>query len=117
MTSNYGGSAPDRIAQTARGWEGRDFKKSQNRRGADLAKYGRQVKSPQKGDLVLFRDTYRKGKYAHVGIALGNGQFAHRVTSAGGPVTVNDMSKGSWANPLSEIRRLHWAPTGPAIRD
>lgn len=45
------------------------------------------------GDAIFFGNTYRKGKYTHVGIYLGDGKFQHRPTS-NRPVTVGSLDSG-----------------------
>ena len=75
---------------------------------AGLAKYGQGVpdmNNLKKGDLVLFGNTYRKGKYTHVGIYQGDGKFTHRPT-ANKPVQTGDLNSRYWQSKFTEGRRL-----------
>lgn len=125
------GTAGQRLANTARGWEGRAFKPGQTKRcadfvstmlrqsgtappgfrhtnlAADFAKYGQSVgrNALQPGDIVLFGNTYRRGKYTHVGIYVGNGKFAHRPTAAK-PVKISSLRSGYYASRFTGGRRI-----------
>jgi peptidoglycan endopeptidase LytE len=48
------------------------------------------TKSPQPGDLVLFKNTYKAGP-SHVGIYIGNNKFVHSASGKG--VVVNNLSE------------------------
>ena len=73
-----------------------------------LSKYGKGVNAMgdlKKGDLVMFGNTYRKGKYTHVGIYQGEGKFTHRPT-ANKPVQTGDLNSPYWQSKFTEGRRL-----------
>lgn len=63
---------------------------------------GRSVKLSQlsPGDLIFFKPPY---KVRHVGIYLGEGQFAHASTSKG--VMISNLSKAYWRNCYWTARR------------
>lgn len=124
-------STGNRLADYARRWEGKSFKPGQTKRcadfvstmleqsgtappgfkhtalAADFAKYGKKVgrDALKPGDIVLFDNTYRRGKYTHVGIYIGNGKFVHRPT-ANAPVKIDSLTSGRYAQKFSEGRRL-----------
>ena len=130
-TQTQGGRTGNKLADYARRWAGRAFKPGQTKRCADfvstmlrksgaaprgfrhtnaargLARYGRGVKRNQlrPGDVVLFGNTYRRGKYTHVGIYIGGGKFVHRPTAAR-PVRVNSLTSGYYARKFTGGRRL-----------
>lgn len=125
------GQTGNRLADYAQQWDGRNFKPGQTKRcadfvstmlqqsgtappgfrhtarAADFANYGQQVgrNNLQPGDVVLFGNTYRQGRYTHVGIYLGDGRFVHRPT-ANRPVRIDSLSQGYYANKFTEGRRL-----------
>ncbi len=121
----------NRIADTALAWNGRHFKPGQTKRCADfvstiiersgaappgfrhevsaarLARYGVPVNKAnlKPGDIVFFGNTYRPGRYTHVGIYIGNGKFIHRPT-ANKPVRVDRLDRGYYARHYTGARRL-----------
>ncbi|MBI3930184.1 MAG: transglycosylase SLT domain-containing protein [Armatimonadetes bacterium] len=127
----YNQGAGGSLADVAASWNGRHFKPGQTKRCADfvstmieqsgtappgfrhemsaagLARYGQQVNPGElrPGDLVFFGNTYRPGKYTHVGIYMGNGRFVHRPT-ANAPVRVDRLDSGYYARKLTDARRL-----------
>lgn len=56
------------------------------------------------GDLVFFRNTYRKG-LSHVGIYIGNNRFVH-AASTGRKVRVDELTKGYYAKRYAGARRV-----------
>lgn len=67
--------------------------------------FGQKIENPaqlQAGDLVFFKNTYgnwAEGVITHVGIALGDGTYIHRMTSNQGlvkiePIPVEDFAAG-----------------------
>lgn len=126
-----GGATGNRLADYAKGWAGKAFKPGQTKRcadfvstmlknsgtappgfkhtarAADFAKYGSAVgkNNLQPGDVVLFGNTYRKGKYTHVGIYVGNGKFVHRPT-ANKPVRIDSLNSGYYAGKFTGGRRM-----------
>jgi cell wall-associated NlpC family hydrolase len=72
-----------------------------------LASYGAKVaKNDLKpGDLVYFKNTYKKGNFTHVGIYMGNGEFVHRPT-ARKPVTTDSLNNVYWAGHYQTARRV-----------
>ncbi|MGE0490748.1 MAG: C40 family peptidase [Vulcanimicrobiota bacterium] len=124
-------STGNRLADFAKRWDGKNFKPGQTKRcadfvstmleqsgtappgfkhtarAADFAKYGKKVgrDALKPGDIVLFDNTYRRGKYTHVGIYIGNGKFVHRPT-ANAPVKIDSLTSGRYAQKFSEGRRL-----------
>lgn len=68
----------------------------QSRAGRSVA-----VREAQTGDLVFFRPDR---KQRHVGIYLGDGEFAHASTSQG--VMVSDLSESYWQQIYWMTRRL-----------
>lgn len=60
------------------------------------------VTSPKPGDLVFFKNTYRKG-ISHVGIYIGNNKFVH----AGGKQSqVTSLSNSYWKSKFHSFKRL-----------
>lgn len=60
------------------------------------------VSSPKPGDLVFFKNTYRKG-ISHVGIYVGNNKFVH----AGGKKSeVQSLSNSYWKTKFHSFKRL-----------
>ena len=72
-----------------------------------LQRYGRPVDRGdlKPGDVVYFGNTWRPGRYTHVGIYLGNGRFAHRPT-ANRPVRIDSLDRGYYASKYTGARRL-----------
>lgn len=118
----------NRIASNARSWNHRSFKPGQKYRCADwvstvlrqsgahvrhsttaagLAGQGQGLNRSQlrPGDTVLFGNTYRRGRYTHVGIYIGNGQFIHRPT-ANRPVALGNLNSRYWSTHFSGARRI-----------
>ena len=69
-----------------------------------LKKLGKRTSftSAQSGDLVFFRGSF--GYVDHVGIYLGNGNFAH--ASSGNGVIYNNLDDKYYSNHFAEIRRI-----------
>ena len=62
----------------------------------------KKVTSPKPGDLVFFKNTYRKG-ISHVGIYIGNNKFVH----AGGKQSqVTSLSNSYWKSKFHSFKRL-----------
>lgn len=122
------GSTNSKIANQALGWNNKAFKAGQTKRCADfvstvlrqsganvkhtvaaagLANQGSAVGKDQlkPGDVVLFGNTYRRGKYTHVGIYVGNGKFVHRPT-ANKPVRTDRLDSGYYARKFTGARRF-----------
>lgn len=62
------------------------------------------VNDPQPGDLIFFRNTYRKG-ISHMGIYLGNNQFIHAGSSSG--VTISSVNNTYWKSKLDGYKRFY----------
>jgi cell wall-associated NlpC family hydrolase len=60
------------------------------------------------GDLVFFRDTYRRG-LSHVGIYIGNNRFVH-AASTGRKVRVDDLGQLYYAKRFAGGRRVKEPP-------
>lgn len=75
---------------------------------ANLAAQGAPVSRDKlkPGDAVFFNNTWRKGKYTHVGIYLGDGKFQHRPT-ANKPVAVGNLNSGYWTQHWGGGRRYN----------
>jgi cell wall-associated NlpC family hydrolase len=58
----------------------------------------------QKGDLVLFANTYKRG-ISHIGIYLGNNNFVHAATTGSG-VRVDSLTSGYYAKKYHSARRV-----------
>ncbi|MCE1248550.1 MAG: C40 family peptidase [Firmicutes bacterium] len=73
-----------------------------------LANYGAKVDKSQlkPGDLVYFKNTYKRGNYTHVGIYIGNGEFVHRPT-AKRPVEVTSLNNVYWSGHYQTARRIN----------
>ncbi|WP_397537224.1 LysM peptidoglycan-binding domain-containing protein [Rummeliibacillus pycnus] len=61
------------------------------------------VSSPKAGDLVFFKDTYKKG-ISHLGIYLGNGQFVH---AGGDYVQVSSVNDSYWKSHFDSYKRFY----------
>jgi cell wall-associated NlpC family hydrolase len=59
----------------------------------------------QKGDLVFFKNTYRRG-ISHVGMYIGDGKFIH--ASSRGGVRVDSLSGKYYINHWAGARRPNW---------
>lgn len=59
------------------------------------------VSSPQPGDLVFFKNTYRPG-ISHVGIYIGNNQFVH---AGGKKAEVKSLSDSYWKTKFHSFKR------------
>ena len=76
------------------------------RTAAELASYGTRVekKDLQAGDILLFRNTTRRGGISHVGIYIGNGNFVHAANPRRGVRT--DSLGGYYARKYAGARRV-----------
>ncbi len=135
----YNAATGNRLADHAMGMNGRNFKPGQTKRCADfvstmmqqsgtappgfkhqesaagLANYGSPVNKQdlKPGDVVFFGNTYRPGKYTHVGIYAGDGKFVHRPT-ANKPVRVDNLNSGYYAGKYTGARRMSSGGTSSA---
>lgn len=62
------------------------------------------VDTPQVGDLVFFKGTYKAG-ISHMGIYLGNNQFIHAGTSTG--VAVASLDNSYWSKHYDGFKRFY----------
>ena len=76
------------------------------RTASQQASIGRHInkKNLRKGDLVFFKNTYRRG-ISHVGIYLGNDRFIHASSSAH-KVTISKLSKAYYRKHYAGARRV-----------
>ena len=72
-----------------------------NTTGYDARSYD--ISSPQVGDLVFFKNTYRAG-ISHMGIYIGNNQFIH---AGGDRVQITSLSDNYWGKHFSGYKRLY----------
>lgn len=72
-----------------------------NTTGYDARSYD--VSSPQVGDLVFFKGTYRAG-ISHMGIYIGNNQFIH---AGGDRVQITSLSNSYWSKHFDSYKRLY----------
>ncbi|WP_172371507.1 LysM peptidoglycan-binding domain-containing protein [Sporosarcina jiandibaonis] len=61
------------------------------------------VETPQPGDLVFFKNTYRAG-ISHLGVYLGNGNFIHAGSSG---VAINNVNDSYWKTKFDSYKRLY----------
>ncbi|MGH2319053.1 LysM peptidoglycan-binding domain-containing protein [Planococcus sp. SE5232] len=61
------------------------------------------VSSPQVGDFVFFKDTYRPG-ISHMGIFIGNNSFIH---AGGDRVQITSLSDSYWSKHFDSYQRLN----------
>lgn len=61
------------------------------------------VSSPQVGDLVFFKDTYRAG-ISHMGIFIGNNSFIH---AGGDRVQITSLNDSYWGKHFDSYQRLN----------
>ncbi|MBT2581464.1 C40 family peptidase [Planococcus sp. ISL-109] len=61
------------------------------------------VSSPQPGDLVFFKNTYRPG-ISHVGIFIGNNSFIH---AGGNRVQITSLNDSYWGKHFDSFKRLN----------
>lgn len=61
------------------------------------------VSSPQVGDLVFFKNTYRAG-ISHMGIFIGNNSFIH---AGGDRVQVTSLNDSYWGSHFDSFQRLN----------
>lgn len=72
-----------------------------NTTGYDAISYA--VSSPQVGDLVFFKNTYRPG-ISHMGIYIGNNSFIH---AGGDRVQITSLSDSYWGKHFDSYQRLN----------
>ena len=61
-------------------------------------------KNLKKGDLVFFKNTYKRG-FSHVGIYIGKGKFIH-ASSAAKKVTISRLDKPFYKSHYGGARRV-----------
>ncbi|EGA90081.1 peptidoglycan hydrolase [Planococcus donghaensis MPA1U2] len=61
------------------------------------------VSSPEVGDLVFFKDTYRPG-ISHMGILIGNNSFIH---AGGDRVQITSLNDKYWSSKFDSYKRLN----------
>jgi peptidoglycan endopeptidase LytE len=61
------------------------------------------VSSPQPGDLVFFKNTFRPG-ISHVGIFIGNNSFIH---AGGDRVQITNLNDSYWGKHFDSFKRLN----------
>ena len=61
------------------------------------------VSSPQEGDLVFFKNTYKSG-ISHVGIYLGDGTFIH---AGGNQVQITSVNNSYWKSHFDSYKRFN----------
>ncbi|MDW0114022.1 LysM peptidoglycan-binding domain-containing protein [Sporosarcina saromensis] len=69
--------------------------------GLDARSY--EVSTPAVGDLVFFKDTYRKG-ISHVGIYIGDNKFLH---AGGDRVQITHLSNSYWSKHFDSYKRFY----------
>ncbi|MEH6396520.1 NlpC/P60 family protein [Pseudoalteromonas sp.] len=77
--------------------------------GDELGKKITQLSDVQQGDLLFFKNTYgdwAEGVITHVGIALDNTRYIHRMTSNKGIVRVEAIPDKEFANALRLDKKL-----------
>ncbi|TWT04360.1 LysM peptidoglycan-binding domain-containing protein [Planococcus sp. CPCC 101016] len=72
-----------------------------NTTGLDAASFN--VSSPEVGDLVFFKNTYRAG-ISHVGIYVGNNSFLH---AGGDRVQITSLNDSYWGKHFDSYQRLN----------
>ncbi|EIM05579.1 peptidoglycan hydrolase [Planococcus antarcticus DSM 14505] len=72
-----------------------------NTTGYDASSYT--VSSPQVGDLVFFKNTYRAG-ISHMGIYIGNNSFIH---AGGNRVQITSLNDSYWGKHFDSYKRLN----------
>ena len=128
FNANQAAPGNNLIANNALHWDKRGFKPGQTKRCADwvsnvlgqsgahfrrteaaagFANQGTAVsrQNLKPGDVVLFGNTYKKGKYTHVGIYVGNGLFEHRPT-ARRPVELGSLDSKYWRTHFTGGRHI-----------
>ena len=61
------------------------------------------VDTPQPGDIVFFKNTYRAG-ISHMGVYLGNGNFIHAGSSG---VAINNVNDSYWKTKFDSYKRFY----------
>ena len=72
-----------------------------NTTGYDARSYD--VSTPQAGDLVFFKNTYRSG-ISHMGIYIGDNKFIH---AGGDHVQISSVNSGYWGQHFDSFKRLY----------
>lgn len=62
-----------------------------------------EVSNPEVGDIIFFKDTYKKGP-SHAGIYLGNGQFIH---AGGDRVQISSVNDSYWKKHFDSYKRFY----------
>ncbi|BAC14858.1 peptidoglycan hydrolase (DL-endopeptidase II family) (cell wall-binding protein) [Oceanobacillus iheyensis HTE831] len=79
---------------------GKDISRTSSQGYFDRSYY---VNSPQKGDLVFFKNTYKSG-ISHLGIYIGNNQFIHAGSSG---VQITSLDNSYWSKHFDSFKRFY----------
>ncbi|MFS0750373.1 LysM peptidoglycan-binding domain-containing protein [Oceanobacillus sp. 1P07AA] len=79
---------------------GKDITRTSSQGYFDRSYY---VNSPQKGDLVFFKNTYKSG-ISHLGIYIGNNQFIHAGSSG---VQITSLDNSYWSKHFDSYKRFY----------